>query len=60
MKGMIGGSSLVTVSRYDRWFLDGSCHQTQKLCQTFGTHFKLITKKLILLIIPRGTTTVCM
>lgn len=25
MKGMMGGSSLETVSRYARWFLDGSC-----------------------------------
>ena len=25
MKGMMGGSSLATVSRYARWFLDGSC-----------------------------------
>lgn len=25
MKGMMGGSSLANVSRYARWFLDGSC-----------------------------------
>lgn len=25
MKGMMGGSSLETVSRYALWFLDGSC-----------------------------------
>lgn len=28
MKGMMGGSSLATVSRYARWFLDGSCGNT--------------------------------
>lgn len=32
MKGMIGGSSLVTVSLYDRWFLDGSCQQKDAQC----------------------------
>lgn len=33
MKGMMGGSSLATVSRYARWFLDGSCGKSHTDCE---------------------------
>lgn len=37
MKGMMGGSSLETVSRYARWFLDGSCWE-ESLCSEIRHH----------------------
>lgn len=37
MKGMMGGSSLATVSRYARWFLDGSCGNSRTVLRSAVT-----------------------
>lgn len=37
MKGMMGGSSLATVSLYARWFLDGSCGKSHTVLSSVIT-----------------------